>query len=451
MIWLKVDNFLHISHHKSWEVILIHSYFIPCHFSGLIIAHVLKPCNFAVNHVNLGWLGRFDHFLWICAAPSDSKILLFSFLSEILDLVVFRLWKVNMVWCNFMQFDAICKPLFDMISSSVTSILKMKISIRKLMTWRLHWSSEWADTWENTPFHLLHSRLNFLDCPGSSTSWETNLIHLGLILANQRSIKDWQTQGRKASQSHSTCSNSGIHIVLMAKKSPNWEMAFMLHEVHFFQPSFVQTLMCLSNCVAACLEGHPFSFTVSATVAENSSCSSSPLDCFNISDATMLTMSIWDSYTGPGDIIASILWMGRCIIVILRGDRLFSFFVLHYDVFQLRFSCISASSSRARLIAPVTKKKQFQWCFKFKQTLLDEFLCEWSFSHLIGWISCTLKKPFETIRCDKHCIAKNDRNMIPTSPGPSSAATHWVELKWRRRNGVHQVQGTSVFPCHGDG
>lgn len=89
-----------------------------------------------------------------------------------------------------------------------------------------------------------------------------------------------------------------------------------------------------------------------------------------------------------------------------RWQALLVFF-LHFHVFELRFSCISASSSRARLIAPVTKKKQFQWCFKFKQTLFDEFICaSWmNLSHL-GWSATS------------------------TGPGPSSAATHWVELKW---------------------
>lgn len=104
-----------------------------------------------------------------------------------------------------------------------------------------------------------------------------------------------------------------------------------------------------------------------------------------------------------------------------RWQALLVFF-LHFHVFELRFSCISASSSRARLIAPVTKKKQFQWCFKFKQTLFDEFICaSWmNFSHL-GWSATS------------------------TGPGPSSAATHWVELKWPYGGHVAIYRNLKIF------
>ena len=197
---------------------------------------------------------------------------------------------------------------------------------------KIVWSSECADTWENTPFHLLHSRLNFLNCPGSSNS--SNLLKQ-FTEANLTQINP--KTGRLRAERHLN------HTVPVAESTSFWHKN---HQIGSWLSCFMQciffsticsTLMCLSNYVATdpCLEGHPFSFTVSATVAENSSCSSSPLDCFNIGDATMLTMSIWDSYTGPGHIIASILWMGRCIIVILQGDRLcscffFTFMCLNY-------------------------------------------------------------------------------------------------------------------------
>ena len=215
--------------------------------------------------------------------------------------------------------------------SSVTSILKMK-NIDPKMTWRLF--EVLSDrTLGKTPHSICCTVASTsLTAPGSSNS--SNLLkqftEANLIQINPKT-------GRLRAERHLN------HTVPVAESTSFWHKN---HQIGSWLSWFMQciffsticsTLICLSNYVATdpCLEGHPFSFTVSATVAENSSCSSSPLDCFNIGDATMLTMSIWDSYTGPGHIIASILWMGRCIIVILQGDRLcscffFTFMCLNY-------------------------------------------------------------------------------------------------------------------------
>lgn len=227
-------------------------------------------------------------------------------------------------------------------SSSVTSIFKMEISIRK---WLEDWNSEWADTWENTPFHLLHSRLNFLDCPGSSTSWDLLKNLLNQFTEAKPGPINPKTGRLRAERHLNHTVPVGIHIV--PQKSPNWEMAascFM--QCIYFPTNFSNFNVSFELCRYWSLSGR-------APFLIHSLSHRSREFLMLVFTLRLLqhkwchdAQDVWDSYTGPGHIIASILWMGRCIIVILQGDRVFS--VLFFTF--MCFNYVSVSFLHPRLV-----------------------------------------------------------------------------------------------------